>query len=123
MKGLHPEVLEQKTKKGGKRFSATNRWLLGYRSGRRVVLGWATRFGWALRIPTKKKSFDMDEMITKVKRFQWWCVNLMTKPADGEVARDNRYGKYPGTAGSIWIRCLLDLLGYFSAPLRRKVQK
>ena len=98
MAKMHPKVIGEKTKSGRQRFSASNRWLMGYRSGRRVVHGWATRFGWSLRIPTKKKSFDLNELITKVKRFHFWSVYLMALPASGELLRDPLYGKYPGSA-------------------------
>ena len=98
MRELHSVALTERQKNGKRRFAATNRWLMGYKSGRRHIAGWATRFGWSLRISTKKKSFDMDELIRKVKRFHWWCVNLMAKPAEDEKARDPLYGKYPGTA-------------------------
>ena len=40
----------------------------------------------------------MDELVAKVRRFHWWCVNLMAKPAEDENPRDLLYGKYPGTA-------------------------
>jgi len=98
MTTLHPTVVEEKTKSGRKKFSASNRWLLGYRSRRRIVYGWATRFGWSLRIPTKKKSFDLNELVSKVKRFHYWAVYLMALPGPAEQPRDPLYGKYPGTA-------------------------
>jgi len=113
MNELHPDVV----------FHASDRWLLGGRSGRRFVKGWMHRFGYSFRKPTKRKVVPIEELLPKVGRFHFWAVEQMARQSMGSVEGILCTGNIPELRDFIWTQSRWILAGSLPGQSARKEQK
>jgi len=110
MAELHPDALTKQ-----KPFKASNRWLLGGKSGRRVIFGFMHRFGYSFRVPTKKKAIPLEELLLRVKLSLLGCFSNVS-PKRWRSRTRSPLRDLPGD-------CSLDFQRLFRRVLSTKASK